>query len=365
MIKRTEGPTIVYTGGGTAGHIFPGLAVLEETRKLTGDRCHHCWIASRRGMDRRLVENAGISFYAISSGKLRRYVSLRNLADAFRVAAGLVQAYVLMKKLKPAVVFSKGGYVTVPVVLAARLLKIPVISHESDAEPGLATRMNGRFSSRILVSYPETIDCFPSALKPRIEVSGNPVRPEILSGDPRRGRELSGPGPEPLVLVLGGSQGARQINNLIAGCLPALLRLGRVVHQHGNWDAPPEKTSGYLPRDFISEELSDFMAAADLIVCRAGASTLWEVATLSKPSILIPLGTASSRGDQIANARIFQRKGASLVLEGDPRPEDLEREIAGLLGSPDRLKAMGQAAGNMVQRNAAVYIARILYEEVE
>ncbi len=365
MINRDPKLTIVYTGGGTGGHIYPGLAVITEMNRLTGETFRHCWIGSDRGMDKKLVEKAGVVFYGIPAGKLRRYMSVRNVLDVFKIAAGIIRAFFLLRRLKPAVVFSKGGFVTVPVVLAAGVLGIPVVSHESDAEPGLATRINSRFSRRILVSFEESPDFFPPSAGKRIEVSGNPVRAELFLGDSAEGLKKAGPGTQPLLLVLGGSQGAREINELIAACLQELLKDWRIVHQAGSWDPLPDPVPGYSPRTYIGEELADFLAAARLVVCRAGASTLWELAALGKPSILIPLGTAGSRGDQQGNARIFASRGASVVLTGDVSPGRLLQEVSALLKDPERLERMSRAAEDLAKRDAGAYISNVLLKEIQ
>jgi len=365
LINRKSISTIVYTGGGTAGHVYPGLAVITEMNRLTGETFRHCWIGSDRGMDKTLVENAGVVFYGIPAGKLRRYMSVKNVLDIFKIAAGLIRALFLLGRLKPAAVFSKGGYVTVPVVFAARMLGVPVVSHESDAEPGLATRINSRFSRRILVSFEESPAFFPPSARDRIEISGNPVRSELFLGDAAEGSKKAGPGTKPLLLVLGGSQGARQINELIAACRAELLQDWRIVHQAGSWDALPDPVPGYSPRTYIGQELADLLAAARLVVCRAGASTLWELAALGKPSVLIPLGTASSRGDQQSNARIFASRGASVVLTGDVSPGRLLEEVSALLKDPGRLERMSRAAEDLANREAGAYISNVLLKEIQ
>lgn len=365
MINNEKKKTILYTGGGTAGHIYPGLAVIDTLKRTGGDSFLHCWIGSNRGMDRRLVEDAGVCFYGIPSGKLRRYFSLKNISDMFRVAAGIIRSCFLLLRLRPAVVFSKGGYVSVPVVFAARLLGRTVISHESDAVPGLATRINSRFSSRVLVSFPETLDMLSPAVRLKAEVSGNPVRRALFSGDRSRGRALFGGGEAPALLVLGGSQGARQVNNLVAGCLEGLLKECTVIHQHGFWDEPPVPAPGYQPFDFIGDELPDMLAAASLVVCRAGASTLWELAALGKPAVLIPLGTGSSRGDQLANARIFADRGAAVVLTGDISPKDLLDRVTALLNDPSGLETMGCAARRLAEKRGSEYISHIIQKEAK
>lgn len=314
---------IVFTGGGTGGHIFPGLAVVDELRSKTESEI--VWIGSSRGIDRELVEGNGVRFYGISSGKLRRYVSFRNFIDIFRIIAGFFSAFFLLLKLKPILVFSKGGFVSVPPCLAARVLHIPVITHECDFSPGLATRINARFASEIFVSYKETGMSFPSALRSKITVTGNPVRPVFYSASAEKGRAFLGCDNTelPILFVQGGSLGSRQINDMIAGCIDTLCTRFIVVHQTGVQNTDQTILSGnaltrerYKPYPFIRGEMPDVLAASSIVVARSGANTVWECAASGKPMILIPLEKGSSRGDQIENAQFFVSAGAAFMLLG-------------------------------------------------
>ena len=344
---------IVFTGGGTAGHVYPGLSVVESLTKKDSE-IKIVWIGSSRGMERAIIEAAGIDYIGIPSGKLRRYFSLKNLIDIFKIAAGLVKAFFVISRLKPQLVFSKGGFVSVPPVAAAGLRKIPVISHESDVSPGLATRINARFSDQILVSYEKTVGFFSRG---RAVVTGNPVRQAVFNADADSGRKLAGSRGKKIILVLGGSQGALQINRLIESLAEKLATRYTVIHQTGShifeWPLP----AGYTRHEYIRDELPDLMAAADLIISRAGASTLWETAALGKPTVLIPLGTGASRGDQALNAEVFRDAGAARVLEGDITPDELLTEIEALMSDEAERKKMGSAALKLVNGNPADIIS--------
>lgn len=348
-----------FTGGGTGGHIFPGLAVLEELKERSGlPGNSFVWIGSRNKLEKKLVEGSSISYYSIPSGKFRRYFSLKNFTDLFRIAAGVVVSIYILSRLKPRLLFSKGGYVSVPPILAAKLLKIPVWVHESDLDPGLATRLGSRWAERIYVSYEVSRRFFPEALQERIVLSGNPVRKAIYGGSREEGRRIAGcEGNEPLLLVLGGSQGARQINLLIEEILPQLLKRCRIVHQMGKEGFKPSRLEGYLTAPFFSDELPHLLAAADLVVCRAGAGTLWENAVLGKPAVLIPLGAGSSRGDQLRNAGYFAASGAAEILDpSKAEGENLKKRILGLLENPELLYQMGSKAKKLAPQKASELI---------
>ncbi len=378
--------SIVFTGGGTGGHVFPGLAVLEQLRtRWNGDQ--H-WIGSGKGMERQIVEEWGIPFHSIPAGKLRREFSLKNAIDLFKVLGGVIASHAILRKIRPAALFSKGGYVSVPPVIAARMLKIPVLTHESDSDPGLATRINARFSETIFVAYPETKACFAGEVQQRVVVSGNPVRSDVFRGNPDEGRRyVDAPGGRPILLVLGGSQGARRINRTVGGALSALCEHFYVVHQTGPAnDSPVSGQAGrYFPTPFLRKEYGDVLAAADLVVSRAGAGTLWEIAVAGKPSILIPLSGGGTRGDQVRNAALFAGRGASLVLDDEaagPAVADggrmrsggfaskldlqsnangnnsresrvLADAVAALAGDPNRMNSMAAAASAIGNRDAA------------
>jgi UDP-N-acetylglucosamine--N-acetylmuramyl-(pentapeptide) pyrophosphoryl-undecaprenol N-acetylglucosamine transferase len=337
--------SIAFTGGGTGGHIYPGLAVASALQKLMP--CRVFWIGSGRGMDRSIVEGAGLEFFGIPSGKLRRNFSFRNFTDFFRVLGGFFAARRILRREKPALLFSKGGFVSVPPCAAAASLKIPVFTHESDYSPGLATRINARFAEKIFLPYEESAAFFSPALGKKVEVSGNPIRAAFASADPARGRAFLGiPEGEPILLVLGGSLGSREINNLVTKCLPGLTKLYTVVHQTGARDegfAPRER---YKPYPYFNDEMPHVISAAELVLCRSGAGTVWECASLKKPMILVPLRGSGTRGDQVENARIFEKAGAALNLADTPPEEMPERlvSLAALLAGDEKRRAsMAQA----------------------
>ena len=320
--------TIAFTGGGTGGHIYPGLAVAEELKKqLSGHEIRLFWIGSSAGMDRALVEEAGIEFFGVPSGKLRRYFSLKNIIDLFKVIAGFFAAKKILKKQKASILFSKGGFVSVPPCAAASSLGIPVFTHESDYSPGLATKINIRFvmktGGRVFTAYEDTKNYFPKKLLQqglinRITTSGNPVRSIFNNADAAIGRSFLGLSESdkntPILLILGGSQGALEINELVRSALPALTKMYIVVHQTGpkmQWDI--SASPRYKPFAYIKEEMPHVMAAAELIMGRSGAG-IWEWAFLGKPMLLIPLKGSGTRGDQVENADYFQKAGAAQVL---------------------------------------------------
>jgi UDP-N-acetylglucosamine--N-acetylmuramyl-(pentapeptide) pyrophosphoryl-undecaprenol N-acetylglucosamine transferase len=337
---------IAFTGGGTGGHIYPGLAVALCVQELFS--CRIFWIGSSRGMDRSIVEGAGLEFFGVSSGKLRRYFSFQNLSDIVRVGAGFFAARRIFKKERPALLFSKGGFVSVPPCAAAASLGIPVFTHESDFSPGLATRINARFAERIFTAYEDTAAFFPAALRPRVERTGNPVRPGFRSADPARGRAfLKLGGNERILLVLGGSQGAREINGMIRAVLPELTGPYVVVHQTGlNAEAAqdlPAAGPRYLPYLYIRDELPHVIAAAELVLGRSGAGTLWECAALGKPLILMPLTGSGTRGDQVENAGFFEKAGAAVVLR-NPSPKDTVQAVLALAGDAKRRETLAAAS---------------------
>jgi len=367
------GATLAFTGGGTGGHIYPGLAVAGALR-ARGFSGRMAWIGSAKEADRAVVEAAGIEYFAVPSGKLRREFSLENAADAFRVLAGFVASRRVLRSLAPSLLFSKGGYVSVPPCAAAASLGIPYLTHESDLSPGLATRLNAPRAQAVLLSYEETRALLPAAARAGAIVAGNPVRAEIGRGDAARGRALLGIGSEvPVIFFLGGSQGARQINELVAAALPRLQEVAFVLHQSGPAaSGSASATEGCAPAGprykcypYIREEMPDLLAAADLVVGRAGAGTLWESAALGKPLLLIPLCGSGTRGDQVDNAGLFVRAGAARSLVGrEATPEALVEEVLSLLGDRQALEAAGAAARRLAGRDAAGAIADLILERI-
>ncbi|MDR0709913.1 MAG: undecaprenyldiphospho-muramoylpentapeptide beta-N-acetylglucosaminyltransferase [Spirochaetaceae bacterium] len=336
--------TIAFAGGGTGGHIYPGLAVIANLKKILP--CRVFWIGANTGMDRAIVEDAGIEFYGIPAGKLRRYFSLRNIADIFRVLAGFFAARKILKREKPALLFSKGGFVSVPPCAAASTLRIPVFTHESDFSPGLATRINLRFTEKAFTAFRETAGLLPPAVRGRAVYTGNPIRPEFRAASAESGRAFLGiNGEDPVLLVLGASLGARQINELVRECLPRLTGRFVVVHQTGPgaaWDIPA--SGRYKPYPFIRSEMPHVIAASTLVLCRGGAGTIWECASLGKPMILIPLAGSGTRGDQVENARYLEGKGAALVLRGDVKAGDVAAAVERLAEDEGARAKMAAAA---------------------
>lgn len=303
---------IILTGGGTAGHVTPNMALIPE---LTRQGYDIQYIGSHEGIEQKLIADLGIPYYGISSGKLRRYIDLKNLSDPFKVVKGLHEARRLMKKLKPDVVFSKGGFVSVPVVLAAKSRGIPCIIHESDMTPGLANKICIPCAKRVCTNFPETMKHIPSQ---KAVLTGSPIREELFHGSREKGLAFCGfHDKKPVILIIGGSLGAVAVNEAVRGILPQLLEKYQVIHLCGKdkLDASLEGTAGYVQYEYIKEELCDLMAAADIVISRAGANAICEILALRKPNILIPLSAQASRGDQILNAASFEKSGYSIVIQ--------------------------------------------------
>ena len=306
--------TIVLTGGGTAGHVTPNLALLPALAK---EGYAAVYIGGRNGIEKKLAASAGLEFYGISSGKLRRYIDPKNLTDAFRVVKGVADASAAIGKIKPDVVFSKGGFVSVPVCLAAFLHGAPVVIHESDLTPGLANRLSFPFCKAACVSFPETLERLPRRFsKDKSVYTGAPVRRELFFGNREKGRVLCGfEGKKPVVLFAGGSSGSVRINKQIRAALGELTRRYDVVHLCGRGNAVPANKRGYAQFEYLNEELPHVLALADVAVSRAGSGAIFELLALGKPMLLIPLSKKASRGDQILNAESFQKQGFALVLK--------------------------------------------------
>lgn len=303
---------IVLTGGGTAGHVTPNIALLPRLKELGYD-IHY--IGSYEGMEKKLIQDCDIPYYGISSGKLRRYFDVKNFSDPFKVLKGYGQARRLLKKLKPDVVFSKGGFVSVPVVFAAKHCHIPAIIHESDITPGLANKLAIPNAYKVCCNFPETLKYLPAD---KAILTGSPIRSELLSGNRRHALDYchltEG---KPVILVVGGSSGSQFINEIVRGILPELLKTYQVIHLcgKGNLDKTLHGTAGYAQFEYANQELSDMFALADIVISRAGANSICELLALHKPNILIPLSANASRGDQILNARSFEQQGFSMVIE--------------------------------------------------
>lgn len=303
---------IILTGGGTAGHVTPNIALIPFLKELGYDIQY---IGSHNGIEKELIEPFGIPYHAISTGKLRRYLSVQNLTDPFRVLKGISEARKLIRDLKPDVIFSKGGFVSVPVVLAGKKNKVPVIIHESDMTPGLANKISIPSATKVCCNFPETLEHLPAD---KAVLTGSPIRQEILTGDKEAALKLCGfTADKPVILVIGGSLGAVAVNKAVREALPQLLESFQIVHLcgKGKVDESFEGTAGYKQFEYLKDELRDVFAMTDIVISRAGANAICELLALHKPNILIPLSANASRGDQILNARSFERQGFSIVLE--------------------------------------------------
>ncbi|MCR5213956.1 MAG: undecaprenyldiphospho-muramoylpentapeptide beta-N-acetylglucosaminyltransferase [Eubacterium sp.] len=303
---------IVLTGGGTAGHVTPNIAIMPRLQEMGYEISY---IGTYNGIEKKLIEELGIPYYGISSGKLRRYMSLKNLSDPIRVMKGFDESRVLLGKLKPDVIFSKGGFVTVPVVMAAAAKHIPIVIHESDMTPGLANKIALPRATKICCNFPETRDMFEGG---RAIVTGSPIRKELFSGDAQKAFDYCGfTQKRPTILVIGGSTGSVAVNNAVRNCLDSLLKEYNIIHICGKdkTDSTLNGREGYVQYEYVKDQLTDMFALADIVISRAGANAICELLALRKPNILIPLSKRASRGDQILNAESFEKSGYSYVIQ--------------------------------------------------
>ncbi len=310
---------IVLTGGGTAGHVTPNIALIPRLKAL-GYEIHY--IGSYEGIEKRLVSDFDIPYYGVSTGKFRRYFDPKNFSDPFRVLKGLSQAKKLLKEIKPDVVFSKGGFVAVPVIRAAASLKIPCVIHESDLTPGLANKLCIPCARKVCCNFPETLKYIPDD---KAVLTGSPIREELTKGDKEAAYALTGFDPDmPTILVMGGSQGAAAINKVVREALPRLLPDFQIIHICGKdkMDNLLIGTVGYKQFEYVRSELKDLFAITDLVISRAGANAICELLSLRLPNLLIPLPASTSRGDQILNAESFETQGYSMVLREENLDED-------------------------------------------
>ena len=310
---------IVLTGGGTAGHVTPNMALIPELKKEGYDIQY---IGSYEGIEKELITGIDIPYHGISSGKLRRYFDVKNFSDPFKVVKGYMQASKLLKQLKPDIVFSKGGFVSVPVVLAAKHRHIPCIIHESDMTPGLANKLAIPSATKVCCNFPETLNYLP---KGKAVLTGSPIRQELFEGSKERGLSFCGfTAEKPVILVIGGSLGSVVVNNVVRESLDILLEKFQIIHLcgKGKLDESYKNRKGYVQFEYIKKELSDLFACTDLMISRAGANAICELLSLRKPNILIPLSASASRGDQILNARSFEKQGYSFVIEEESLTKD-------------------------------------------
>lgn len=311
---------IVLTGGGTAGHVTPNIALLPALQEAGYEITY---MGSYDGIEKKLIGDFDIPYVGISTGKLRRYLDPRNFTDPFRVAKGFLQAKRFLKEYRPDVLFSKGGFVSVPVVRAAASLHIPCIIHESDMTPGLANKLCISAAKKVCCNFPETMKLLPEN---KAVLTGSPIRAELTRGNKLAGLDMCGfSANTPVIMVIGGSLGAANVNTAVRNALPKLLEDFQVVHLCGKdkLDNLLLNTPGYKQFEYIKAELKDLFAMADIVISRAGANAICELLALKKPNILIPLPAASSRGDQILNAQSFESQGFSIVINED----DLTTEL--------------------------------------
>ncbi len=336
---------IILTGGGTAGHVTPNLALIPSLKEQ-GYEIRY--IGSYQGIEKRLIESTGIPYEGISSGKLRRYFDFKNFSDPFRVLKGYTEALKIMKTYRPDIVFSKGGFVAVPVVLAAKHYKIPTIIHESDITPGLANKLCIPSAKKICCNFPETLSYLP---QDKAILTGSPIREELLKGNRLSGLQFTHLSPDrPVILIIGGSLGSVKINTAVRNILPRLLKTFQIIHICGkeHLDDSLIGTPGYVQYEYVDKPLKHLFAAADIVISRAGANSICELLALRKPNLLIPLSAAASRGDQILNAKSFQKQGFSAVLEEESLTDDaLYQAISDLYDSRQTyIHAMGQTKLN-------------------
>lgn len=310
---------IIMTGGGSAGHVTPNLALVPKLESLGFEIKY---IGSKKGIENDIIKKANIPFYSISSGKLRRYFDVKNFSDPFKVIKGVGDAFRILSKEKPDIVFSKGGFVTVPVVIAASMKKIPVVAHESDFTPGLANKIAGRFCDKLCVTFPESLKYIEGN---KGILTGTPIREELFNGRAEIGKRFCNfKYDKETILIIGGSLGAKVINDTVRMDIERLLKEYNIIHLCGknNLDDKLKNKEGYIQLEYVSEELPDLMAYADLVISRAGANAIFELLALQKPHILIPLSAKASRGDQVLNAKSFKKSGYSVVIEEEELTTD-------------------------------------------
>ncbi|MGL4736416.1 MAG: undecaprenyldiphospho-muramoylpentapeptide beta-N-acetylglucosaminyltransferase [Cellulosilyticaceae bacterium] len=331
---------IVLTGGGTAGHVMVNLVLipylLQEGWQIT-------YIGSLSGVERELLSKfPEVDYYGVSTGKLRRYFSWENFKDPLRLCKGIVEATKVIRSKRPSLLFSCGGFVSIPAIIGAWFCRVPIVLRETDYSPGLATRLALPFAKQVCVTFPDTLKELPLCKR---RYDGPIIRPDLLAGDAAIGFALTGlSGAKPVLLFLGGSQGSLRINELVISALPALLECYDVIHIVGpNQPLLTEPPIGYKAYNYVGEDLAHLYALADLVITRAGSNALFEALSLHKPLLLLPLSKKVSRGDQILNAQYATSLGyAKMILEEDLGEALLLREI------------------NYLYKNRAHYLDRLL-----
>jgi len=363
---------ILFTGGGTAGHIFPIVAVIREIKKnYPYGGFEFFYLGPKDKFSKELLSKEGVEVKTILAGKVRRYFSFKNLIDIFKLPVGILQAFYHIFIISPDVIFSKGGYGSIAASVSGRVLMVPIFLHESDISPGLANRITGKFALEIFISFSiKKTEYFPA--KKMLSV-GNPVRKEILDGSKEKAKKLFNlTGEKPVILILGGSQGAQRINDKILSILPNILKDYEIIHQTGKRNFEQIRKEAevvitqdfkkyYHPSPFLNEiEIANAYSAADLIISRAGAGTIFEIALIGKPSILVPL-PESAQNHQVKNAYAYAENGASLVIEeANFRPHFVLERIKNLFSQPERLKQIAERAKEFSRPNAARIIAEYM-----
>ena len=351
--------TIAFTGGGTGGHVFPGLAIAETWQK--SEKYNLIWIGSKTGVEKEYVETANISFFSVSAGKFRRYFSLKNITDIFKIFLGILQAKKLLKKIKPAILVSIGGYVSVPTVFAAKRLKIPVVSIICDISLGLATKINASQSKSMMFTYETLANSYAEENKNRLEqyqsvhTVGLPLRRKIIKGNADTINTAYNIAPEKKVLlVLGGSSGSQQINTIITAIIPLLKNDVVVVHQTGySHSKNTISNDKHIQIPFFTDNYADILARANAVIARAGAGTLWEITACQIPSAVIPLSKQSSRGDQIENAEYFEKMQAIINLGSNPDEKTVLDIIEKLLYNTEYINTLKDGCKKISATNAA------------
>ncbi|OCT17096.1 undecaprenyldiphospho-muramoylpentapeptide beta-N-acetylglucosaminyltransferase [Paenibacillus pectinilyticus] len=347
--------TIVFTGGGSAGHVTPNLALMHKLKQMGWEIKY---IGSATGIEKDIIEREGVPFYPISSGKLRRYFDVKNIKDPFRVMKGVYESYRLLKRLKPAIVFSKGGFVSVPVVLGSRMNNIPVIIHESDMTPGLANKISIPFATKVCVTFPESLSHIKGG---KSVLTGLPIRENMNAGKASRALQLCDfHSQKPVILIMGGSLGSQVLNQAVRANLGRLLTQFQIVHLCGKGNVAEEHvtTRGYKQFEYLNEELPDVLAMTDLVISRAGATSIFEFLGLEKPMLLIPLSRLASRGDQILNAASFQNAGyADVIQEEELTVDGLAERVEALYKNRETYKAAMQLRN---ERDAVATIVKLI-----
>ena len=353
---------IIMTGGGTAGHVTPNLALVPRLKEKGFEIKY---IGSKDGIEKEIIGDAKIPYYEISSGKLRRYFDVKNFTDPFKVMKGVMEASKILKKEKPDVIFSKGGFVAVPVVIAASMRKIPVVSHESDLTPGLANKLSAPFCTKLCVTFRESLKYIKDN---KGVLTGTPIRAEILKGSLEKGKNICHFNDnKEILLIIGGSLGAKSINESVRKNLKELLKNYNIIHICGknNLDSNLNGIKGYVQFEYVKDELPHLLKAADYIISRAGANVIFELLALNKPTLLIPLSKKISRGDQILNANSFEKEGFSIVLDEDEMIEDSHKLIIKLNELKEKKNILVKNMKNSGISNGVESILEVIVKSIE